>query len=78
MCDCSNPTSKKGPVEGRLRIKVGGLLCEPERGTTPSLFPCVFLFDDHRLGIRNRLQLSIPPEASGRVSILAWDDGKWN
>lgn len=42
-----------------------------ERGTAPSLFPCVLLFNDYRLGIRNRLQLSIPPEASGRVSILA-------
>lgn len=57
---------------------MGDFYDESERGTASSLFPCVLLFNNHRLGIRNRLQLSIPLEASGRVSILAWDDGKWN
>lgn len=40
-----------------------GIFMMNQRGTASSLFPCVFLFDDYRLGIRNRLQLSIPPEA---------------
>lgn len=52
MCDCSNPTSKKGLVEGRLWTQGGGFHDESERGTASSLFPCVFLFDDYRLGIR--------------------------
>lgn len=78
MCDYSNPTSKKDWLKEGKGHRAGQFHDESERGTAPSLFLRVFRFDGYRLGIRNRLQLSIPPEASGRVSIPVWDDGKWN
>lgn len=40
MCDYSNPTSKKGLVEGRLRTQGGGNFMMNLRGEQPRLSFC--------------------------------------